>query len=1222
MADPTVEVEVGLESAAPGLEEAARNAHTDCSSVHVAHKLPTPNTMPPEISAGYVPPMQELSSISYGEHDMSGFLRGVMTPNLVFGHRDHDHSLTNWEHLGSGDGPRGLLDFTIDSLDEFDASDFGMFNQLCNDAAGITATSQWYMPSLETTAAASKPDEMPSDRRSLDKEAYKRSALGTWVPGHADYTAAELEDLAALRNDSESTESRLAAPPGVRFHGDALTRSTRDEFLAMILRSCKPERSHFVLSAFPTAELLHDLVRSFFSLHVLQPDSWFHLPTFRMNEQKPQLLAVLVASGAISTDIKSLHKLGFALQEAVRTALPTVFDEANTNARMLWALQTMLCEIEIGLWSGIKRKMELSESHTQIVYTPCEEDIGETLQRKWRLWVEEESWKRLAFHAFIVDAQTSMAMFTSPVIAFSELSIPLPELGDLWLAETAEKWKEAYMRQTEFHPDHYELKKVQTTQTLIDHLRQPREIASVHDSAFSQLIILHGFWGMASQHLQLSSILTSTPGHSSAAVALRRQELLQSLQNFEISSGPLHSEAQLVLELIQMRLHVAMEDIELFAGKGSLDAARRVVPALQQWAASQPSRQALWHAGQVIRAANTFSTNSKQLRGFYTIGVLHASLVMWAYSILVVGDAESAGSDVDGHVCLDGPESPAMRRFITLGKGIPCLTCSSGLSTPAGVMAPLSDQETAMTIVLETLGGGFHSKSFDEVNPEHKSAHSAWETPDPGFWTSHGYAVVRADERGIGQSRGRLDTMSRGTSEAFAEVVEWCSAQSWSTGKVGLLGISYYAGSQWRVAAQKPKGLAAMIPWEGMADYYRDRCRHGGILSNNFIDFWWNRQVVANQYGRPRDEAITLTKGTDGAGPMRPLTAPESLEGNLSSTEREESRQDQTIDNRTHQFRDQEYYASKEYDLSDIEVPMLSVANWGGILLHLRGNVEGYLHAGSEKKWLRFITGRHDLPFYYKEEVNVQLSFLDAFLKGEDRAGWTTGKVPPVDLVLRRGDVGFNNPEGERTFPRRSENEWPISRTQWTRLYLTPAGILTHSIDEARRASPRPSKHTYEALGKIENPRMIQFSTNPVDETTEITGNLVAHLCVSASPQRGGPTPSDIDLFITIRHISATGNEVLYTGTAGDAVPLTKGWLRVSMRKINARHPKHREHLPWREYLSTDQLPVIVGEKYEVDVEVWPTSVVLEKGARLVLEISSGDTQGAGIFLHNDPVDR
>lgn len=191
----------------------------------------------------------------------------------------------------------------------------------------------------------------------------------------------------------------------------------------------------------------------------------------------------------------------------------------------------------------------------------------------------------------------------------------------------------------------------------------------------------------------------------------------------------------------------------------------------------------------------------------------------------------------------------------------------------------------------------FHPKSFSEVNPEHRSEHSAWETPDPGFWTKHGYAIVRADERGTGQSRGKLDTMSRETSEAFFDVIEWAAEQPWSTGKIGLLGISYYAGSQWRVAARQPKGLACIIPWEGMSDYYRDRCRHGGILSNSFIKFWWDRQVVSNQYGRP--------------GRAARHWGPDTIEGDLPEEELVANRQDQTIDNAENYFRDDIYYASK-----------------------------------------------------------------------------------------------------------------------------------------------------------------------------------------------------------------------------------------------------------------------------------------------------------------------
>ena len=449
--------------------------------------------------------------------------------------------------------------------------------------------------------------------------------------------------------------------------------------------------------------------------------------------------------------------------------------------------------------------------------------------------------------------------------------------------------------------------------------------------------------------------------------------------------------------------------------------------------------------------------------------------------------------------------------------------------------------------------------------------------------------------------------MSQATSEAFFDVVEWCARQPWSSGKVGLLGISYYAGSQWRVAARQPKGLAAIVPWEGMSDYYRDRCRHGGILSNQFITFWWNRQVVSNQYGRPGRNAANW--------------GPDTIEGDLSEEELKRNRQDQTTDNVLNRFRDEEYYASKEFDLQDVKVPLLCVANWGGILLHLRGNVLGFMHAGSQVKYLRFITGRHDLPFYYSQEVEIQRSFLDAFLKDDDRLGWSTGKVPPVDLVLRKGDVGFNAAKAESRYTRRTETEWPIARTRYTRLYLGP----DQTLSETKPAMESERTVSYEALGTLESPQLVQFTTEAFHSETEITGHTVVHFCVSATTIThfdGEQTPSDIDLFVTLRHLSPAGKEVLYTGTAGDPVPLTKGWLRVSLRKVASSHPRHKKYLPHREYRSSDVQEVNPGTVYEADVEVWPTNVIVEKGGRLVLEVSSGDTQGCGIFEHKHPKDR
>ena len=160
----------------------------------------------------------------------------------------------------------------------------------------------------------------------------------------------------------------------------------------------------------------------------------------------------------------------------------------------------------------------------------------------------------------------------------------------------------------------------------------------------------------------------------------------------------------------------------------------------------------------------------------------------------------------------------------------------------------------------------FHPVSWSQVPTEHKSKYSVWETPEPVFWCKHGYAIVRAYERGLGQSPGVMDTMLRETSEAFFDVVEWAASQPWCSGKVGLLGISYYAGSQWRVAARRPQGLAAIIPWEGMSDYYQTVAGKvafcltalsniGGIARLSPIS-------TDVQVGHPRNGAKTRSKAT------------------------------------------------------------------------------------------------------------------------------------------------------------------------------------------------------------------------------------------------------------------------------------------------------------------------------------------------------------------------
>jgi len=90
-----------------------------------------------------------------------------------------------------------------------------------------------------------------------------------------------------------------------------------------------------------------------------------------------------------------------------------------------------------------------------------------------------------------------------------------------------------------------------------------------------------------------------------------------------------------------------------------------------------------------------------------------------------------------------------------------------------------------------------------------------WEVVDPEKWVPDGYVCVRVDSRGAGRSPGYLDIWSARETKDLYHCVEWAAAQPWSTGKIGLNGISYYAMNQWQVAALQPPHLAAICIWEG-----------------------------------------------------------------------------------------------------------------------------------------------------------------------------------------------------------------------------------------------------------------------------------------------------------------------------------------------------------------------------------------------------------------------
>ncbi|MHC4507161.1 MAG: CocE/NonD family hydrolase, partial [Planctomycetota bacterium] len=505
----------------------------------------------------------------------------------------------------------------------------------------------------------------------------------------------------------------------------------------------------------------------------------------------------------------------------------------------------------------------------------------------------------------------------------------------------------------------------------------------------------------------------------------------------------------------------------------------------------------------------------------------------------------------------------------------------------SNVFRPKVEGRYPVLMSMSIYGKDIHTRDFNPEVWEEMNAHipglcersscdyHTWETPDPEVWVPDGYVVIRLDARGSGKSPGRLDPFTPREIRDLYDAIEWAAAQPWSNGKVGLAGISYYAMVQWGVAAQRPPHLAAIAPWEGAHEAYRDVLRHGGILSNVFPTQWAKRQLIPIQHGNAESHFRDMDDGSPAGGPQA-----------LSQEELERNRVDMIAEVLKRPL-DGPYYRERTARLEDIAVPLLSGANWGGFGLHGRGNFNGFREAGSPQKWLEVHTGDHIAPFFENEGRALLKQFYGHFLKGEAN-GWE--KRPPVLLDIRHADG---------TITRREETEWPLARTLWRRLYLDAAsGALVES------APPQSAHVSYRALEDA-----VVFATPPLPDEVELTGPMAAKLYVSSSTE-------DMDIFATVQAFGPDGTEVTFPGASEPAAPIAQGWLRASHRKLDPEKSR-----PWQPYHTHDEEQKLVPEQvYEVDVEIWPGQVVLPRGLDDILDLNV--QTGSGFFLHNHPEDR
>ncbi|MCW8450034.1 CocE/NonD family hydrolase [Legionella quinlivanii] len=266
-----------------------------------------------------------------------------------------------------------------------------------------------------------------------------------------------------------------------------------------------------------------------------------------------------------------------------------------------------------------------------------------------------------------------------------------------------------------------------------------------------------------------------------------------------------------------------------------------------------------------------------------------------------------------------------------------------------------------------------------QPSPSHFSSLTGWEAPDPDFWVRNGYAVINGDMRGAGKSEGKLDLLSDTEAQDYYELIEWAAEQPWSNQKIGLNGVSYLALSQYRVAALHPPHLAAICPWEGFSDVYKDLARPGGIREDGFYAFWTH--MINPELRTQQMQRITRDS----------------------------------------------WWQARVPDLKAIEVPALICGSFSDQCLHTNGSFRVYEQIQSKHKWLYTHRGGKWSSYYSEEALKTQLDFFDFFLKDKSN-NWLS--TPGVRLEVRESRDQIHSTS--------YHNTWPLPDTQWLTLYLHP----------------------------------------------------------------------------------------------------------------------------------------------------------------------------------------
>lgn len=417
------------------------------------------------------------------------------------------------------------------------------------------------------------------------------------------------------------------------------------------------------------------------------------------------------------------------------------------------------------------------------------------------------------------------------------------------------------------------------------------------------------------------------------------------------------------------------------------------------------------------------------------------------------------------------------------------------------------------------------------------------------YFVSKGYVHVIASARGSGLSQGRYNWYDDAEAQDGYELVEWLARQPWCNGNVGMFGDSYFGRIEYLIASKQPPSLKCIAPFDAGMDDYRDSRNQGGLIKSGWVCMW-------------------------GFNTMRQCLWPGPVEGKLPPA-------DLFMDRVAHPD-DGPYYWERGgwTKINEIKVPMLALALQNSAT-HSRGQLWGYPRVKSPKKLVVLPPSRHSNVFFMRSKPlnELILKFLDYWLKGV-KNGVMEG--PPVAIC------------DNATKEWRYESEYPLARTQWTKLHLraNPAGKTNEPpyglITREPPGSEEPDKYVFpDFLKQLQAGKpVLGYSTAPLDQDLRVWGPLSINLFAST-------TGMNTAWFVKLGDVAPDGKTTL----------LTSGLLKASYRELDKANSA-----PGQPFITfqNPELPE-PGKVYEYPIELIPIFHTFKKGHKIWVQIASDD---------------